>query len=155
MKLSLLKEMVEQVQCPGCVVGMDTKCGKFKSVEGQPWSSCETHVMGTSAFGMVGGRHLLIGAPKGFCRMGENTTTIRLFEDVKDAQYDKLNVPVWAMRDEGLLWVRAYSPRVNALTLDVYKKGDVQDLKSMFSEALKRSGMEMPIDVKEFKKDID
>jgi hypothetical protein len=121
-----MKEMVEMFQCPGCVCGSDTTCGRFK-LEDDYGQHCAAHVLGTSILG-VG--TFALGLPKGFNRSGVDPVTkmplsrmnIRLYE-TGAPEWDHLNVPVWALEREGFLFVRTYSPRVNKTIVHVIKGG--------------------------------
>jgi hypothetical protein len=120
--------MIEQFQCPGCVCGSDTKCGKFKPHE-QYGATCQSHVLGTSILG-VG--HIALGLPKGFNRSGldpshpggtSNTMNIRLWVKGTAPVWDHFNVPVWALEKDGHLFVRTLSPRRNWSYVDVVEGG--------------------------------
>jgi hypothetical protein len=123
------KKMVEQFQCPGCVAGSDTECGKFKP-DVAYGATCQGHVIGTSIWGGAG--HIALGLPKGFCRSGldpthpigtSNTMNIRLWEKDTKPVWDKFNVAVWAMEHEGHLFVRTFVPRRNWSYVDVIEGG--------------------------------
>lgn len=122
--------LVRQFQCPGCVAGCDTTCGAYK------WSDaemrCTGHVLGT----MIGlGNSIALGLPKGFCKPGidwsqeplraRNTMDIRLWIAGTKPEWNRLNVPVWAMVDDGFLFVRTFAPRVNMSWVDVIEGGDL------------------------------
>lgn len=122
------KKMVEEFQCPGCVCGSDTECGKFKPNK-EYGAKCDGHVLGTSILG-VG--HMALGLPKGFNRSGldpkhpvgtANTMNIRLWTKGTKPDWDRLNVPVWAMEKDGYLFVRTLSPRRNWSFVDVVEGG--------------------------------
>ena len=150
------KEMVEEFQCPGCVCGMDVTCGAFapKDEEGPGANlACKGHVAGTT---MAGLGEFYLGLPKGFCRVGvierrwphgselakhNDNNNIRLFEKLPN--YDRLNVPVWAMEKDGYLFVRCFMPRINYTTVDVIKGGKFAELPLN------------PINVAEFIEEID
>lgn len=122
------KEMVEQFQCSGCVAGCDTECGKFK-LNTEYGATCTSHVVGTS---MSGKGHIALGLPKGFNRTGldpthpigtSNTMNIRLWTKGTKPDWDKFNVPVWAMEKDGYLFVRTLIPRRNWSYVDVVEGG--------------------------------
>lgn len=120
-------EMVEKFQCPGCVCGSDTKCGKFKQ---DSHGACANHVLGTF---MLGVGHIALGLPKGFNKSGmelggmrsSSHLPIRLWESGKRLVWDKLNVPVWAMEQDGYLFVRTFIPRRSMHFVDVVKGGNL------------------------------
>jgi len=129
------REMVEEFQCPGCVCGSDTGCGKFDLYEGDGWVRCAGQVPGTS---MVGVGSFYLGMPRGFNRVGmrseaayrrcdthpDRSTNIRLFPSAEIRFFwDKFNIAVWAMEKGGYLFVRTYSPRINDAKIDVIKGG--------------------------------
>ena len=124
------KNLVEEFQCPGCVCGGDIKCGKFK-LNDSYGVFCEGHVLGTS----IGiGNYFALGLPKGFCKPGfnqnhecRNTMNIRLWERGTAPNWNKLNVPVWAMEKDGFLFVRTFSPRLNTAYVDVIEGGTLAD----------------------------
>jgi len=116
-------EMVEEFQCPGCVCGSDTKCGFYKN--DKDLNACSSHVLKTFILGIG---YIAIGLPRGFCRPGpnegiKNKMAIRLWDDGKYPAWDKLNIAVWAMEEEGTLFVRTYSPRINYSVVDVIDGG--------------------------------
>jgi hypothetical protein len=128
-------ELIEKFQCPGCVCGSDTQCGKYKPMDREDGSaSCETHVLGT----MIGlGNNIALGLPRGFCKPGprlenrddkwhmsaRNQMEIRLWSAGTNPGWDDLNVPVWALEQEGFLFVRTFAPRVNLSWVDVIEGG--------------------------------
>lgn len=61
--------MVEQFQCPGCVVGRDTKCGSFDPDVGYGFF-CKGQVLGT-ALGSPNNK-IALGLPKGFNKPGRD-----------------------------------------------------------------------------------
>lgn len=120
------KELVERFQCPGCVAGSDTDCGVYKY---EPYElRCVNHVIGTQ-LGL--GNHVAIGLPKGFNKPGfvspgdgtRNKIDVRLWTRGTAPEWDHLNVPVWAMEQDGFLFVRTFAPRVNMSWVDVIEGG--------------------------------
>jgi hypothetical protein len=71
--------------------------------------------------------------PKGFNRLGpvgftryskgKSFRSIRLWPEGKSPEWDRFNVPVWAMEKEGYLFVRTYLPRLNESYIDVIERG--------------------------------
>lgn len=75
---------------------------------------------------MMGFGRLALGLPKGFNRYGiGDKMSIRLFQKGKKPAWNNLNVAVWAIVENGFLFVRTYSPRVNYCTIDVVEGGDL------------------------------
>lgn len=118
------KEMIEEFQCPGCVCGIDpSSCDKFK-LEEAGYFRCSSHVLGTFISPNVG--PIVLGLPKGFCRMGHSLKGpyLRLWSDpAKSFGWNDCNVPVWAMEKDGYLFVRTFMPRLNLSVVDVIKGG--------------------------------
>ena len=129
-------EMVGEFQCPGCTCGgkntMDD-CGNIEQSHGMPWT-CSNHSAGTMMF--PGGK-IMLGLPRGFNKVGLNRSAfsdkqhnpIRLWP--KDGHppkdfWDHLNVAVWATEENGHLFVRTYSPRINVNWIDVIEGGTLE-----------------------------
>lgn len=119
------EQMVEEFQCPGCVLGGNTQCGKY--VWDDRELRCSSHVLGT----MVGlGNPVALGLPKGFCKPGwnddgrqRNKIAVRLFPQGEIPVWDRLNVPVWAMEQNGFLFARTFAPRIDFTWVDVIEGG--------------------------------
>ncbi len=119
------EEMVKEFQCPGCTRGM-FEDGCYKPDE--ETFACAVHSAGTI---LAGAGNINLGLPKGFNRLGPIDTklfpnNIRLFTNLPD--YDKFNVAVWAMEQNGYLLVRCYCPRINLTYVDVIKNGKLSQL---------------------------
>lgn len=124
-------EIIEKFVCPGCINGSDTQCGNYKPSD-HYGHMCDVHVLGTR---MTGIGHLALGLPKGFNRSGwepyteksNNTMYIRCWpKNSKFTQmWDKFNVAVWALEQDGCLFVRTYSPRVNQTYVDIIDGGNL------------------------------
>tara|TARA_Y100000310_G_scaffold56232_1_gene51651 strand:+ start:51068 stop:51547 length:480 start_codon:yes stop_codon:yes gene_type:complete len=126
--------MIEKFQCPGCTCGCGVEeCDNFKFDTVQPdWFKCKGHSAGTML--MPGGK-IALGLPKGFNKVGaltnsmmddDHTTNIRLHENIETAESiwdDQLNLPIWAMEEDGYLFVRTYQPRINMGWIDIVKGG--------------------------------
>jgi hypothetical protein len=103
MELTVIqKTMIEEFQCPGCVMGMDVTCGSLKLDDSEGFS-CKGHRAGTILNGSV---RFNLGLPKGFSRViyaddpfanEKEPSNIRLHADSASVKFDRLNVPVWAM----------------------------------------------------------
>lgn len=124
-----IKQMIGKFQCPGCVCGSSTNCGKYQSDE-KPGDMCENHVLGTY-LGGVG--HFALGLPAGFNRSGyclekkntHNKIYLRFFAAGTLPEWDVFNIPVWAKAEDGFLFVRTYMPRINGSYVDVIEGGDI------------------------------
>jgi len=125
-----VEQFVEKFQCPGCVCGSDTQCDSYIPNTDGYGIHCNSHVCGT----MIGfGNVVALGLPIGFCKPGfdfhadpprsHNRMSIRLWRDGDDPGWDKLNVPVWAMVEDGFLFVRTFAPRINRTWVDVVEGG--------------------------------
>jgi len=133
------KEMIEEFQCPGCTLGGDVECGGFKFEDwGEIGCQCTGHSAGTF---MSGIGKIALGLPRGFNRVGtiktgfeneddktKRSTNIRLLAEIPKDVYDHLNVPVWAMEEDGYLFVRVMSPRINYTFVDVIKGGNIEEV---------------------------
>src|SRR3990167_8905490 len=113
------RAMTERFQCPGCTLGGDTTCGAYK--QNPDTGACAAHRLGTIK-SLCG--PFALGLPKGFCRPGVDrdrngdwceprfAMPIRFFTaGGRQPLWDKLNIPVWAMEDDGYLIVRTVEPR--------------------------------------------
>lgn len=126
--MSTKEEMIEKFQCPGCVSGPNPKtCPSFKLKEEYAFS-CGGHVMGTSINMQI---HIALGLPKGFNRSPPRDDMMRtrsqlelgLWLEGTAPEWNFLNVPVWAMEEDGHLFVRTYSPRTDRGRIDVIEGG--------------------------------
>lgn len=128
-------EMVKEFQCPGCSCGIDPETCKRFDLASESWgfhSNSGFHYcknwLPSTFFGGIG--RVALGLPKGFCRIGvldfeKVTCYVRLHESPKDIRYNKLNVAVWAMVQDGYLFVRVFSPRINTTYVDIIKDGSL------------------------------
>jgi hypothetical protein len=141
-----MKDMVEKFQCPGCVAGINAQCGAF-DLQGTPQEgqTCAGWRPGTTSVGIGS---IALGLPKGFNHLGclrfaqeaaakkkRHSLVIRLFTrdvyqemlhqpaDEPDLLSSDLNVPVWAMEEDGYLFVRMFAPRVGWHWIDVIRDG--------------------------------
>lgn len=140
------EEMIEKFQCPGCMSGGDTHCGHY-SLNENYGISCSSHYAGTMIFGIG---KILLGLPKGFNRIGPleseyQKVYLRLWLAGQKPVWDKFNVPVWAMVEDGFLFTRTYSPRNNKTNVDIIEGGTLEDIPSEFKI----------INVGKFKDEID
>lgn len=119
-----MKHLIEKYQCPGCVVGSDTECGNFQLGN---CNECKSHCAGTM---MMGAGILLLGMPKGFCRLGNDKTMKPWFyKHTADFHFDTFNIPAWKhLTEEGHILVRMYMPRVNVGALLVFETGDLDSI---------------------------
>lgn len=131
------KAMVKEFQCSGCVNGGDpNECAQYKPSDRE--MRCVGHCLGTRINFLL----FALGLPKGFNRPGfaedsddENAPPefihkmkIRLHPIGDDAtakppEWNRLNVPVWAMEHDGFLFVRTFAPRINCAWVDVIEGG--------------------------------
>jgi hypothetical protein len=129
--MTTIEQMVNEFQCPGCTCGSDTQnCNAYKleNLETAGGQRCANHSAGTIAMGLG---FINLGLPKGFCRVRKpytksyknNYTNIRLIENPQEFKEDKFNVAVWAMEKDGYLFIRTYSPRIDATFVDIVKDG--------------------------------
>lgn len=121
----IMKKLVEEFQCPGCVAGFDTDCGSYNY--GKREMRCTSHICGTR-LGI--GNVIALGMPKGFNKPGlrengkaRNKIDIRLWKKGNHPDWDNLNIPVWAMERDGFLFVRTFAPRINFTWVDVIEGG--------------------------------
>lgn len=144
-------EMIENFQCPGCVCGSNTKCGNFKVINGSfDGLRCDGHVAGTR-MSMIGSIYL--GLPKGFNRVGKShdSCEIWLYENKQFEYYNFCTLPIWAMEQDGYLFVRCYMPRVNMAVVQVIKCATSKEL----IEYCLKNKIPFPQDVAEFYDEID
>lgn len=122
------ERLVRLFQCSGCVAGCDPKCGKY-APDTRYGLTCTSHVLGTSIIGIG---HIALGLPKGFNRSAAdpshplgtaNRMFIRIWEKGTQPPWDNFNIPVWAMEEDGYLFVRTVSPRVAQIRTDVIEGG--------------------------------
>lgn len=138
--------MVERFQCPGCVVGSSTRCGRYKDGgSDEVGHFCESHVLGTSLNFTI---HIALGLPVGFNRSGpdermretRNVMRIRLWpKGTQRDRADTFNRDVWALVKDGFLFVRSYSPRIDMGTVHVVEGGTLKDA----PDAIDVGGVEM------------
>lgn len=131
-ELSIIGEM----QCPGCTCGCApaAECESFKP-SNEYGFCCEGHSSGTM---MSGVGWIYLGLPKGFNRVGayrakgdsERRNNIRLWIAPDIPGWDFLNVPIWAMEEDGFLYVRTYCPRINTNFVDIVKGGTMEFIPS-------------------------
>ena len=130
----LIKGMIERFQCPGCVHGSDTNCPLFTLEERGDGRRCSAHVLGTS-IGLQ--NKFALGMPKGFNKPRikpdraalESTMRIWFYPKGSDPDvFDWLNVPVWVLEDDGFLFIRLYSPRIDDSCVLVLEGAEASDL---------------------------
>lgn len=137
-------KLIEKFQCPGCCAGSDMKCGAFKLSKGYG-VSCLGHAPGTF---IIGGGTFALGLPKGFDKVGQSQERdeadpyIRIWVKGTAPTWNKFNIPVWALEEEGFLFVRTYCPRINTAYVDIVEGG-------------KLSAVKGAVDVAPFKGEID
>jgi len=132
-------QMIQEYQCAGCVAGHDpATCTSFELFNGYGFA-CTGHVLGTS---LMGAGPFALGLPRGFCKPGyemgpggnptkdghRNTMAIRMWTGGAHPVWNHLNVPVWALEQNGALFVRTFSPRTNLTFVDVVDGGSRAEL---------------------------
>lgn len=131
--------MVEKFLCPGCVCGSNTECGHYKEPT-DGYDGCLGHCLGTRLLPAPG--LFALGMPKGFNRPGwffeksdepiqPHHMVIRLLPKTTNNKfqgYDWLNVPVWALEQDGFLFVRTMCPRVGMTYIDVFEGGKAEEI---------------------------
>jgi hypothetical protein len=121
-KLSVIKEEIEKFQCPGCVCGHNSNCGKYApDTASALFSRCKSHVIGTSILGGNGAVKIALGLPKGFNRFvgTENPGQhIRIWDG--PPMFNLFNVPVWYMDEGEYYFVRTFVPRLGISYVDVF-----------------------------------
>lgn len=134
-----LKVLVEEHQCPGCVLGGDTGCGSYKVVTFEEGAACGAHVAGTS---VRPGWTFYLGMPKGFNQVGPLNKFVTdhgrgyypiIFypSDDKPTFDRRFYIPIWAMESVGklgrLLFVRVLEPRISRSSIVVVEGGTLAD----------------------------
>lgn len=130
-------QMVNEFQCPGCIHGTDPEtCPKFELSDdrlgGKPlYFACKNWRPSTF---MSGVGRICLGLEKGFNRtgrieFGDNPFSyLRLFDNPENGpDYNKFNIPVWAMEKNGYLYVRCFCPRTCWIFVDVIKNGKMEN----------------------------
>ncbi len=130
------KEMIEKFLCPGCTIGGDTNCGKWKIGDAGDGSvTCESHSAGTF---MGGTGRLALGLPKWFAFYGRLIPSshvtadkpyaylnIRLWPKNVDGiaapkmEWGALDLAIWGTEEDGCAIVKTFSPRINKVAIDV------------------------------------
>lgn len=140
----MIKEkMIEEFLCPGCVCGSDTKCDKYEPLELGGSFTCKSHVLGTF---MLGTGSFALGLPKGFNRAGfcpypkdssghHNRMYINLYLENTKLGFDDFNVPVWALKKDGFLFIRVFRPRINESAVYVVENGTLDMAKGAINVA--------------------
>ena len=129
------RAMVEKFQCTGCVRGSDINCDHFKLEDWDAGFWCSGHLAGII---LDGPGRVVFGLPKGFDRVGaimidvgkgrKRSTNIRFSLDPSELRYDKFNIAVWAMEEDGYLFVRSICPRLNLTFVDIIKGGRFHEI---------------------------
>ena len=126
--------MIKELQCSGCMCGVYPGKCKVYELEEDNFFRCTGWVPGTI---MAGVGKIALGLPRGFNRIGAVDLKImnyyfRLYESPeKRPEYDRFNIPVWAMEykadnGENYLVIRCVSPRNNWHYVDVIKDGKIE-----------------------------
>ena len=126
-------KMIDEFQCPGCIHGTDPEtCSQYKLIvtndANHTWFACENWRPSTF---MGGVGRICLGLKKGFNRTGRLDFEkvypyLRLFEVENRPEYNRFNIPVWAIEKDGYLYVRCFSPRSCWVFVDVIKDGKIE-----------------------------
>lgn len=143
-----LKVFVEKFQCPGCVNGGDTQCGRYEPRDFDAGGTCAAHIPGTSHALPGSTVTYALGMPKGFNRLGPRAPRtsyegshmpIVFWAKGTHSGFDRFNMAVWAMegRDshKGFLFVRTVEPRLGRVRVDVIEGGDLGDARGALNVA--------------------
>lgn len=113
-----IKNAIEEYQCSGCVCGSDTSC--FENTDGTG-IGCRKHHSGTIIMGIG---NIFLGMPKGFNRLGIQTTLKpNIYESFEKCewQFNMWNIPVWKhLSKEGHTFVRGIMPRKNESFIHIF-----------------------------------
>lgn len=119
-------EATEIYQCPGCVLGCDTKCDSY--IKETIGSGCHNHVPGTITISGT----IFLGMPKGFNKVGPwNNLKISIFDTMIEAAfyYDNYNIPVWKYKNHhNHIFIKGVSPRINKPFLHIILNGDIKSI---------------------------
>ena len=111
---------------------------------------CIGHAAGTR-FGLGPNSLVMLGMPKGFNKVGDPVSAlrlqqsqdkaplcplVRLWEKGNKPNWDHLNIPVWALVENGYLFVRTYCPRINIGFVDVIEDGSITMVPNAYNVAL-------------------
>lgn len=102
---------VKNYQCIGCV--NDPNSGCYEQNNEKENIACARHRPSTF---MSGVGKLLLGLPKGFCRLGECTTPVNIFKSYADIEDLNLmfNIHCWKhLTEDGHTLIRGFTPRKN------------------------------------------
>mgnify|MGYP003425246834 CR=1 FL=1 len=118
-------DLVQKFQCPGCGAGIDVSSGCFKPSD---TLACGNHSAGTYIAGIG---CINLGLPKGFNRLGPinkdiQKSNIRLFAELPE--YNAFNMPLWALEEDGHLFVVVAIPRLQQFWVDVVPGKKISDL---------------------------
>lgn len=133
--------MIERFQCPGCIRGnWPQNCKDFVLEERDYGFCCKHHTTGTALLQAGHMSKIALGMPKGFNKTPVSYNAISdmylpsnkmiiwmlLQEDKAKVSewFDHLNIPVWAMVQDGFLFVRVYSPRIDQGRIYIIEGGD-------------------------------
>lgn len=119
MKTDNKVEMIEKYQCPGCVLGSDTKCGSYFLQQYGDQFNCLYHEAGT----MIG-FHMktLLGMPKGFNKFNADAKPDLWFFENKSWGDDASSIsdfPVWKAKHDGRTFLRVVQPIVGCVQTHV------------------------------------
>lgn len=146
-------EMVQEFQCQGCVSGPFEEC--YQREQEDTSFRCKKHCLGTTVMTGAGMNRVALGLPTGFNK--EGFEYIRLYKEMPPSFWNHLNVPVWVLEQDGYLFVKTYSPRINKVFIDVIKDGKISDMTFDKPATCGESRLKdfKPINVGEFIEEID
>lgn len=121
MRHNAKREAVKTYLCPGCTGGCDEEDTGRVDDTAASWFGCKKHSAGTC---LMGAGWFALGMPKGFNKTGPKdrdtaSGEIHLYPPGETPHWDYLNIPVWAMRHEGNVYVRTFMPRLNTGVVEV------------------------------------
>lgn len=138
--IDLVKDITEKYLCPGCSCGSDPNtCDQFKPNDKNNFLTtkfgpvCLNHCAGTSIGTARGIIKIMLGFPKGFCRVPSGYSTFELssknpnfIEYIFETEYDntineKFTIPFWKHLDEhGNTIAKYFCPRINKVIVFVF-----------------------------------
>lgn len=124
MNVENAKMIVEKFMCPGCTCGNSTSdCDRCNIIsesmgDGVTGFTCSAWSAGTFSFP---GGNIALGLPKGFNKVGQSKGSpwyIRIMD--KPLTYDVFNIAIWGIIQDGYVFIRSYSPRINVTNIDIF-----------------------------------
>ncbi|MFA5071130.1 MAG: hypothetical protein WC511_02055 [Candidatus Pacearchaeota archaeon] len=141
---------VEKYFCPGCMQACNRgeRCQNVSKSSNWGGFTCSKHHPGTFIGGLT---KIYLGFPRGFNKVpAESPYNIKpeMVEICGPTDFNHLNIPVWALEDNGNLFVKYVSPRTNVVNVLIYL--------NLTLEKFREIVVKYPvIDVSEFVNQID